>query len=161
PDGVTAPNLGRALASFERMLLRGDSGVDRFRKKGEHGALTPEERHGLWLYESKAQCWRCHAGPNFTDEKFHNTGIGWGGTDLGRYAETKTDTDRGRFKTPTLRGVALTAPYMHDGSLKTLDEVLEFYNKGGQPNGNLDPAIQALQLSDEEKKALVAFLKAL
>src|SRR5206468_2616498 len=72
-DGVTAANLGRALASFERVLLRGDSRVDRFRKKGEHDALRPAERHGLWLYESKAQCWRCHAGPNFTDEGFHNT----------------------------------------------------------------------------------------
>jgi cytochrome c peroxidase len=160
-DGVTAKNLGRALASFERVLLRGDSRVDRFRKEGEHDALSPPERHGLWLYESKAQCWRCHSGPNFTDEKFHNTGVGWGGSDLGRHAVTKTDADRGRFKTPTLRGSLLTAPYMHDGSLKTLDEVVEFYNKGGRVNPNLDSLMHALDLSSEEVQALVAFMKAL
>lgn len=160
-DGVTAANLGRALASFERVLLRGDSRVDRFRKNGEHGALTAAERHGLWLYESKAGCWRCHSGANFTDEKFHNTGIAWGGPDLGRHAVTKADPDRGRFKTPTLRGTALTAPYMHDGSLKTLDDVVAFYNKGGHANPNLDPAMRPLDLSAEEMQALVAFLKAL
>jgi cytochrome c peroxidase len=160
-DGATAANLGRALASFERVLLRGDSRVDRFRKKGEHDALNPAERHGLWLYESKAQCWRCHSGANFTDEGFHNTGIGWGGTDLGRYSVTRADADRGRFKTPTLRGAALTAPYMHDGSIKTLDEVIEFYNKGGRANPNLDAAVRPLELSGEERQALVAFLKAL
>src|SRR5579884_3454144 len=77
-DGVTAANLGKALASFERMLLRGDSPIDRFRAQGAHGALTPAQRHGLWLYESKARCWRCHSGSNFSDEQFHNTGVSWG-----------------------------------------------------------------------------------
>jgi cytochrome c peroxidase len=162
-DGVTAANLGKALASFERVLVRGDSRVDRFRKKGEHAALTPQERHGLWLYESKAQCWRCHAGPNFTDERFHNTGVGWGKkpADLGRAERTKKDADRGKFKTPTLRGVVLTAPYMHDGSLKTLQDVVELYNQGGVANPNLDPLMQPLKLSKEEVRALVAFLEAL
>jgi cytochrome c peroxidase len=88
-DGVTAANLGKALASFERVLLRGDSAVDRFRRNGEHAALTVEQRHGLWLYESKARCWRCHRGANFTDEQFHNTGVSWGKDDLGRHAVTK------------------------------------------------------------------------
>jgi cytochrome c peroxidase len=163
PDGVTETNLARALAGFERILLRGDSPVDRFRVNGEHAALTPAERQGLWLYESKARCWRCHSGPNFTDERFHNTGVGWGkdGADLGRFAVTKRDEDRGKFKTPTLRGVSLTAPYMHDSSLATLEEVVEFYNRGGGANKNLDAVLGPLELSKEEMSALVAFLKAL
>ncbi len=162
-DGVTAANLGKALASFERVLLRGNSRVDRFRKNGEHAALTPQERHGLWLYESKGQCWRCHGGGNFTDEGFHNTGVGWGKkpADPGRAGVTGKEADRGKFKTPTLRGVALTGPYMHDGSLKTLEEVVEFYNRGGVANPGLDPLMQPLKLSKEEVQALVAFLKAL
>jgi cytochrome c peroxidase len=162
-DGVTSANLGRALASFERVLLRGDSRVDRFRRKGEAGALAPEERQGLWLYESKGRCWRCHSGPNFTDEGFHNTGVGWGKepADPGRQAVTKKEADRGKFKTPTLRGVALSGPYMHDGSLTTLEEVVEFYNRGGVANPNLDPALAPLSLSKDEMRELVAFLKAL
>jgi cytochrome c peroxidase len=162
-DGVTDANVGRALASFERVLLRGDSAVDRFRRKGEHDALTPTEREGLWLYESKARCWRCHNGPNFSDEGFHNTGVSWNKEvpDRGRIANTKRDEDRGKFKTPTLRGVSLTAPYMHDGSLATLEDVVEFYNRGGGANPNLDAVLVPLQLSKEEVAALVAFLKAL
>ena len=162
-DGVTAANLGKALASFERVLLRGDSRVDRFRQKGEHEALSPEERHGLWLYESKAQCWRCHSGRNFTDEDFHNTGVSWGHEplDLGRYKVTKNEDDRGKFKTPTLRGVVLTGPYMHDGSLKSLDEVVEFYKRGGVDNPGRDSKIGPLNLSADEVRALVAFLKSL
>jgi cytochrome c peroxidase len=162
-DGVTGTNLARALASFERVLLRGDSPIDRFRRKGEHDALTPRLRHGLWLYESKAFCWRCHVGSNFTDESFHNTGVSWANEplDLGRHAITKNNADKGKFKTPSLRGVALTAPYMHDGSLKTLDDVVRFYSKGGNANPNLDPLVGPLNLSEEEVRSLVEFLKAL
>jgi cytochrome c peroxidase len=162
-DGVTAENLGRAVASFERVIMRGNSAVDRFRRLGEHAALTPQERHGLWLYESKAQCWRCHAGGNFTDESFHNTGVSWGKQplDLGRVEVTHREADRGKFKTPTLRGVILTAPYMHDGSIGTLEEVIEFYNQGGGANPYRDPILRPLGLSQEEIRALVAFLKAL
>jgi cytochrome c peroxidase len=161
-DGVTAANLARALASFERVLLRGDSRLDRFRQ-GDVGALTDAERHGLWLYESKGACWRCHSGTTFTDEQYHNTGVSWGRepADWGRYAVTNHDADRGRFKTPTLRGVALTAPYMHDGSLATLEDVVAFYNKGGGRNPHLDPALAPLGLTDDEVRDLVAFLKAL
>ncbi len=160
---ASAASLGKALASFERVLLRGDSRVDRFRHKSEHKALTARERAGLWLYESKGRCWRCHVGSNFTDEAFHNTGVSWGKkpADPGRFAVTRKEADRGKFKTPTLRGVALTAPYMHDGSLKTLEEVVQFYNKGGGANANLDPLIVPLGLSKEEVRDLVAFLRAL
>jgi cytochrome c peroxidase len=158
----TADNLARALASFERVLLLGDSRVDRFRA-GEVGALTEAERHGLWLWESKGRCWRCHAGPNFTDEQFHNTGVGWGSEppDWGRFAVTGKEEDRGKFKTPTLRGVAWTAPYMHDGSIATLEEVVEYYNRGGRANPHLDSTVAPLGLSKQEVQSLVAFLRAL
>jgi cytochrome c peroxidase len=161
-DGVTALNLGRAIASFERVLLVGNSRVDRFRA-GDVKALSDRERHGLWLYESRGGCWRCHSGPNLTDEAFHNTGVSWGKEpiDLGRFAVTSQETDRGRFKTPTLRGLTATAPFMHDGSLGTLEEVVEFYNRGGGKNPNLDPAIAPLGLTADDVTDLVAFLKAL
>lgn len=163
PDGVTSANLAKALAGFERTLLRGDSKVDQFRMKGKHDALNPEERHGLWIYESKGRCWSCHSGANFTDEGFHNTGVGWGETppDFGRFLVTKKEGDRGRFKTPTLRGVSLTAPYMHDGSIKTLEEVMAYYSKGGNKNPHLDSKMEPLNLSETEIRALVAFLKTL
>jgi cytochrome c peroxidase len=162
PDGVTANNLARALASFERVLLAGNSPVDHFRA-GELSALNDSERHGLWLYESRGRCWRCHSGPTFTDEGFHNTGVSWGKMplDLGRYQVTNKNADRGRFKTPTLRHLTATAPYMHDGSLATLEDVVEFYNRGGQKNPQLDPAIEPLRLSKADVTDLVAFLKAL
>ncbi len=162
PDGVTAENLGRALASFQRTLLVGNSRVDRFRA-AEASSLSDEERHGLWLYESKGRCWRCHSGANFEDGEFHNTGVSWAKTpaDLGRHEVTKRDEDRGKFKTPTLRGVARTAPYMHDGSIATLEEVVEFYNRGGNPNPYLDPRITPLGLEKSDIRSLAAFLRAL
>jgi cytochrome c peroxidase len=160
--GVSALNLARALASFERVLLAGDSRVDRFRA-GHIEALDDSQRHGLWLYESRGQCWRCHSGANFTDETFHNTGVGWGRqpVDWGRYEVTRREEDRGRFKTPTLRGLSATGPYMHDGSIGTLREVVEFYNRGGTKNPHLDPAIAPLGLSADEVRDLSAFLEAL
>lgn len=160
-DGVTSQNLAKALAAFQRALVRGNSPVDQFLQNGTRSALTAEQIHGVWLYESKGMCWRCHSGPNFTDDEFRNTGVSWGKNDLGRFAITKKETDRGRFKTPTLRGVAQSGPYMHDGSLKTLEEVVNYYDKGGNPNTHLDPAIKPLELTAEEKKALVEFLKVL
>jgi cytochrome c peroxidase len=161
-DGVTAANLGKALAGFERTLVRGGSPIDRFRK-GERGAPSREELHGLWLYESKGGCWRCHGGPNFSDEKFHNTGVSFGRApaDEGRKAATGREADRGKFKTPTLRGAGQRGPYMHDGSLKTLEDVVEFYDRGGRPDPDLDPAVKPLGLTADERAALAAFLKSL
>ncbi|MFQ5507278.1 MAG: cytochrome-c peroxidase [Planctomycetota bacterium] len=160
--GITEQNLSRALASFVRGLMLGDSLIDRFRG-GQLRALGPDAKAGLWLYESKGGCWRCHSGPNFSDEKLHNTGVGVrdGKPEAGRFAISGEDTDRGRFKTPTLRGLAQTAPYMHDGSLRSLRDVVHFYRRGGNENRWLDPAIRPLALSDEEVSQLVAFLEAL
>jgi cytochrome c peroxidase len=155
-------SLARALAAYVRRLVRGDSPVDRFRA-GEFAALDDEARAGLWFYESRGGCWRCHGGANFSDEDFHDTGVGVrdGVAEPGRMAVTGREEDRGRFKTPSLRGVARTAPYMHDGSLATLEEVVAFYRRGGNPNPGLDPALAPLEMSDADARNLVAFLRAL
>ncbi|MAB80312.1 MAG: cytochrome-c peroxidase [Planctomycetes bacterium] len=154
--------LALALASFVRRIFSADSPVDQFRA-GDRQALSPAARSGLWLYESRGGCWRCHTGANFSDEKFHNTGVGVrdGVPEEGRFQVTLKEEERGAFKTPTLRGVATTAPYMHDGSLRTLEEVVEFYRAGGNTNENLDRSIAPIQMSDGDALNLVAFLRAL
>ncbi len=161
-DGATAPNLATALATFVRGIVRGDAPVDRF-QRGQPDALTPEQRAGLWIFESKGGCWRCHPPPLFTDERFHNTGVGVvdGAPRPGRQAHTGDPADAGRFKTPTLRGIGLTAPYMHDGSLATLEDVVSFYGRGGHPNANLDPQLRPVALTAGEQASLAAFLRSL
>ena len=156
----TAERLAGSLATFVRTLISGGSRVDRFRA-GEIDALNEAERAGFWLYESRGGCWKCHSGANFSDEKLHNTGVATGGDDLGRMAVTGDEADRGRFKTPTLREVGRTAPYMHDGSLETLYDVVEFYKYGGKANPNLDSRMAPLDLSERDMLNLVAFLEAL
>lgn len=161
---VTAEHLGTALAAFQRTLLLGDSPVDRFRAASDVTGLSLEARQGLWIFESRGRCWQCHSGENFSDEQFHNTGVSFGtdNRDVGRFEVTGVAEDRFRFKTPSLRGVAQTAPYMHDGSVRTLEDVVEFYNRGGaQEDRELSPLMRPLNLSDEEKRYLVEFLKAL
>lgn len=143
--------LARALSDFQRTILIADSPVDRF-QQGDFEALSVEERLGLWIYESKGGCWRCHSGPNFADERLHNTGVG---------ALAAQALDTGRFKTPTLRGLSMSAPYMHDASIATLEEVVAFYNRGGGANPGLAQELKPLQLSEAEAGHLVAFLRAL
>ena len=161
-----APNsngVARALADFVRSLLAGGSPYDRH-LFGESNALTPAAKRGLDLFNGKANCWVCHAGPNLTDEKFHNTGVAWRNgklQDQGRYIVTKDRADHGAFKTPTLRQVSQTAPYMHDGSLATLAQVVERYNQGGIKNPYLDSEVRPLNLNEREEKDLVAFLESL
>lgn len=160
---LSEKNLARSLASFERTLVRAGSEVDRFHA-AEYEALSPAARQGLWIFESRGFCWQCHSGTNFSDEAFHNTGVSFGreGRDLGRFEVTGEERHRFQFKTPSLRGVAETAPYMHDGSLRTLEEVVEFYSQGGAPGDpGLDPQLRPLHLSEVEKANLVEYLKAL
>ncbi|HEX5008462.1 MAG TPA: cytochrome c peroxidase [Hyphomonadaceae bacterium] len=118
-------------------------------------------RGGELFFSEKAGCTACHLGANFTDEKYHNLGVGMEAEkpDLGRFEITKIEKEKGAFKTPTVRNVAMTAPYMHDGSQKTLEEVVEWYAKGGHPNQWLDEKIKKLELTDQAKKDLVAFMK--
>ena len=115
------------------------------------------------FFSAKANCAACHVGANFTDEKYHNLGVGMTveKPDLGREATTGNAADRGAFKTPTLRNVALTAPYMHDGSQKTLEEVIDWYVKGGHPNPNLSDKVKKFEATAEDKADLVEFMKAL
>lgn len=160
----TRETLAKVLAAFVRAQLVGDSPVDHFRA-GDGTALSNEARQGLWLFESRGRCWRCHSGPNFSDESFHATGVGAkdGQPEEGRFRVTRDESDRGRFKTPTLRGLAQTAPYMHDGSLATLRDVVEFYSRGGNADAlpHPDPELAKLDLSENDKRHLIAFLEAL
>ena len=160
---VNAEGIAKALASFVRTLLSGNSRFDRY-FNGEREALSEDARQGLEIFRGKGNCTACHIGPNFTDEGFHNTGVAWGDgrfLDNGRFSVTEREEDRGKFKTPTLREVGRTGPYMHDGSLATLEEVVTFYNDGGRPNPNLDEELQPLKLTDQEKRSLVTFLQSL
>jgi cytochrome c peroxidase len=152
---VPADEISRALASYVRSLLSGNSRFDRF-VNGDRTALSDQQQRGLHVFRGTGNCAACHAGPNFTDERLHNTGVAWNGEAL-----RDIGAGRGDFKTPTLREIARTAPYMHDGGFATLDDVVDFYDRGGRPNPNLDPDIRPLRLTDDEKRALVSFLQAL
>jgi cytochrome c peroxidase len=198
--GLDTGTLGMAIASYERTLVSGDSPFDRYFYGGDEDAMAPAARRGLALFRGEAACATCHTiGADhalFTDDAFHNTGVGSraarsgsaGGTqrvqaapgvyldvprsiiakvsepptrDQGRYEVTAKEADRFRYRTPGLRNVALTAPYMHDGSLATLRDVVDFYRRGGIPNEGLDPLIRPLDLTDDEVADLVAFLESL
>lgn len=162
-EKVDIDRVAKAIAVFERRnALTGDSPFDR-QEAGNAKALTDEQQAGKELFFGKANCSVCHAGASFTDGDFHNLGVGMksASPDLGRYLVTKLDHDRGAFKTPTLRNLSDTFPYMHDGSQKTLEEVIDFYDRGGEKNEWLSKDIKPLGLSPNEKSSLLAFLKAL
>ena len=157
---ATEDNIAKAIGAFERTVLSGDAPYDRF-KAGDKGALSEAAQRGMEVFFNAAQCSACHSGPNFTDGAFHNIGVSIAKDepDQGRFAQSKLLGDTGSFKTPTLREIDRTAPYMHDGSLQTLEEVVEYYNKGGTPNPQLDEEIYPLKLTDQQKADLVTFLK--
>ena len=159
---VTADGIAKAIAAFERTIVSGPSPYDRA-AAGDKNVLTPEAQRGMQIFFGKGGCVSCHGGPFFSDQSFHNIGVGMDAAkpDIGREAVTKDPADHGRFKTPGLRNVANTFPYMHDGKTPTLEAVVQFYNKGGIPNSNLDPLIKPLGLSETEQKDLIAFLNAL
>lgn len=155
--------VGKAIAAFERTIITQDAPFDKY-MRGDKKALTLQEKKGLVLFVGKAACSQCHNGPNFTDNQFHSIGAPQAGPlaeDTGRYGVTRDDNDREAFKTPTLRNIAQTAPYMHVGGFKTLEEVVDFYNKGGGIAKHKSPKILRLNLTGQEKRDLVAFLKSL
>jgi cytochrome c peroxidase len=161
--GVDRATLANALTAYVATLFSAPTDFDRY-LAGDTLALSAEARHGRRLFLGKAGCARCHIGPTLTDEAFHNTGIAWRlGTpaDSGRYRVTRAHADIGRFKTPTLREVDRTAPYMHDGSIRTLEEVIEHYDRGAIPNPLLDREVLPLGLTSTEKAALLALLRSL
>lgn len=163
---ITKERVAKAIADFERTRMSGNSPWDRWRKNRDEAAVSAEVKNGHELFFGKAGCNQCHLGQNFTDSLFHNLGVGWNPNtnrfaDDGRYRVTKAKTDRGAFKTPTLREITLHPPYMHDGSIKTVREVVELYNKGGLKNPYLDPKLKPLNLTSHEIDALVKFIAAL
>ena len=153
--GLSPDEMSRALASYVRSILTGDSAFDRF-VNGDRDALSAEQQRGLQVFRGKGNCTACHVGPNFTDERTHNTGIAWRSG-----AMADAGAGNGAFKTPTLREIARTAPYMHDGSLQSLDDVVDFYDRGGNPNPHLDEEIRPAKFTPAEKRALVTFLRSL
>ncbi len=189
-DRITIDSVVRAIASYERTVFSFSSPFDRF-IGGDKTAMPESAQRGWQLFNEKARCNNCHgyvaSVPTFTDNKFHNIGVAMhaanfaelarkaaqspetasalahapGYSELGRFLVTKEQKDIGAFKTPGLRDVALTAPYMHDGSQRTLEEVIEFYDKGGEDNPYLDGGIRPLKLTVQEKADLVEFMKAL
>jgi cytochrome c peroxidase len=161
--GLGTEQISQALASYVRSIMAGDSPYDRF-LNGSRAALSRDQQLGLQLFRGKGNCTSCLVGPNLTDERLHNTGVAWREgrlQDGGAFAITGNELHRGAFKTPTLRQVARTAPYMHDGSLPTLEAVVEFYSGGGRANPYLDSEIGVLHFTTAEKRALVALLQSL
>jgi cytochrome c peroxidase len=156
PGGIT-----RAIASFIRTMVSGNSRYDRFRN-GDHTALDPSEQRGMTMFfGERAECFHCHVGFNLTNNSFQNNGLQREFADAGRFLITEDSADIGKFKVPTLRNIALSAPYMHDGSLPTLEAVVEHYSTGGRGHPNTDPVIQPLRFSPQEAADMVAFLRSL
>ncbi len=148
---VNVDDIARAIASFERTIVSWDSRWDQF-ITGNVAVLSDSEMRGLIVFQGKGRCIQCHSGWNLADEKYHNIGIGWDSPepDEGRFAVTKNDKDRGAFRTPTLRDVALTGPYMHDGRFDTLEQVVDYYSNGVIANPYLDVEMRRSNLSLEE-----------
>ncbi|HZZ84793.1 MAG TPA: cytochrome c peroxidase [Anaeromyxobacteraceae bacterium] len=170
-DRVTLDRVVDALAAYEATRLSGNSAFDRY-DAGDEAALTPAQERGRQLFFGRGRCNQCHLGPNFTDGKFHNLGVGWrdpgpgkplkdGFADRGRYDVTRDEKDLGAFKTPTLRDCSKHPPYMHDGSMATLREVMLHYARGGLPNPRLDEAITPFPLSERDVDDLVELMRAL
>ena len=174
-DPITVPNVLKAIASYERTLISGRSAFDRYVYDDDRAAFSEGARRGMRLfYSDRTGCSHCHFGLNFSGPMVHqgkaqsralfaNNGSAGKG-DEGLSVETKRQQDRGRFRVPTLRNVALTAPYMHDGRFVTLEDVIEHYVAGGrhaESIGVVDPQIRPLELSAEEKRDLIEFLKSL
>lgn len=196
PDKITIDHVVKAIASFERTVISGDSAFDRFLYGGDKTALSKAAQRGLELYRVKARCQECHTIDSdhaiFTDNKFHNLGVGFKkiqprlreivkefrmakkqgkepdqsvisaeeSSELGRFVVSMKTSDIGAFKTPTLRNIAVTGPYMHDGSMETLEEVMELYNQGGEKNPFLGSVLE-LDLTEEEIADVIEFLKSL
>ncbi len=173
PGPITYEKVEKAIASFERTVISGNSPFDRYFYSGDETTLSEAAKRGLEIFRNpqKGNCTACHPIGLFTDNQFHNIGVGVDDqgelTDVGRYEVSKNEADRGAFKTPSLRNIALTAPYMHDGGLKTLKEVVDFYIGGGNSNPHLDPQLKVLTPTTETGEVnwsgadLEAFLEAL
>ncbi len=160
---VNLQGIAEAIAAYERTVISTNSPFDKY-LGGDRTAMNEAAVRGMALFKDKARCILCHSGSNFTDNQFHNLGVPQVGPmkeDLGRFYVTKAEKDKGAFKTPTLRSITETAPYMHDGAFKTLEEVVDFLNNGGGAHPNLSAMVKPLNLTTDEKTDLIAFLQAL
>lgn len=158
-EGITPDTIAKAIASFERTVVTPDAPFDRW-VKGDESAMNEDAKKGFKLFVGKARCGKCHNGYNFTDDGFHNIGLK-NSVDEGRYALRKVKILHGAFKTPTLRNVEFTAPYMHNGEYRTLEAVVDHYERGGDVKTHLSPNLKPLDLSSREKQQLVQFMKSL
>lgn len=159
-DVITIERITKSIAAFQRTLVSGNSAFDRSRN-GDASAMSASAKRGEELFFNEVgDCFHCHGGYNFTDNDFHNNGLSETSDD-GRFAITQRERDKGKFKTPTLRNIAVTAPYMHDGRFATLEEVLDHYNAGGQGHPNSDVLMRPLNMTDQEKQDLIEFLREL
>jgi len=159
-SGINLENIAKAIAAFERSIVSDNSAYDKY-IAGDKAAMSPAAIRGLSLFEGKANCTNCHDGPNFTDDSFHNIGVSSVEVDNGRANIAKSAELAGAFKTPGLRNAIFTAPYMHDGSEASLEDVIKYYNNGGKHKESLSKLIKPLHLNDVEVADLVAFLGAL
>ncbi len=164
-EAIDSKTVSKAIAAFERTVISNDSPFDHW-VRGDKDAMTKQQVLGFRLFTdtNKGNCAACHQGPNFTDGGFHNIGLasyGNSNPDVGRFAIKPVAANKGAFKTPTLRDIALTAPYFHDGSAKNLLSVVEHYNRGGVTKADLSPNMKPLNLSKDEMDAIVAFMQAL
>lgn len=154
--------ISRAIAAFERTFISGNSRFDQYEYNGDENALSDSEKRGRDLFfSSELECVACHQPPLFTNFEFENIGLYETYADTGRERITQLFEDNGKFKVPTLRNIALTAPYMHNGSIATLQEVVEHFNSGGVNHPNKSEKIKPLNLSEQEKADLVDFLESL
>lgn len=160
-QGITLDTIAKAIASFERTVVSTDAPFDRWRR-GDQRAVDASVKRGFALFQGKAACAQCHQGFNFTDNSFHNIGVKALFDDHdGRFAHQSDPAMKGAFKTPTLRDIALTAPYMHNGIYSTLEDVVDHYDRGGDVKDNLSDKMKPLGLTLEEKKDLIAFMRSL
>jgi cytochrome c peroxidase len=158
-EGISRETVVKALANFERTIVSNQTPFDTW-VDGKKNAITPAAQRGFALFVGKARCALCHQPPFFTDDGFHNIGL-HDNLDQGRYALVRVKVLQGSFKTPSLRNAFRTTPYMHNGSYRTLAEVVAHYNRGGDRKENLDPNIKPLGLTPFEEQDLVEFLETL
>ncbi|MDH4228174.1 MAG: hypothetical protein OEW11_00325 [Nitrospirota bacterium] len=154
-EAISLDTIAKAIATYEREVVSDNSAFDTF-MRGDATAISDSARRGWDLFRGKAQCLSCHSGPNFSDGRFHDIGVNDG--DPGRGKVSGKSGDQFKFKTPTVRDVTRTAPFLHNGQEATLLDVVKFYNRGGDRKGS---EIKALGLSDADMADLVAFMKSL
>lgn len=163
-EGINEETIAKAIAAFERTVVVNDSPFDRW-LAGDKKAMTLQQWRGFQVFTdaNKGNCAACHSAPNFTDNGFHNIGLapGAGEGDPGRYNIRKVASMKGAFKTPSLRDIELTAPYFHDGAAATLRDVVDHYVRGGVDRSNLSADMKPLNLSEQDKQDLVAYMRSL